>query len=434
MKAIQAVRGVRDILPTEAMKWQRVEDTARRVFEAYGYEEIRLPIFERTELFARGIGDVTDIVQKEMYTFEDRSGESLTLRPEATASLLRAYIEHGLFVHPKPIKLYTMGPMFRYERPQAGRYRQFHQLNVEAIGEVHPALDAEVIGMLLEFFRALGLADHVALQLNSIGDEKCRPAFRERLLHYLREHLASLCEECRARVERNPLRVLDCKNPACQPVIDRAPSILEALCGECQSHFDQVQAALRSLGIAYQLTPRMVRGLDYYVRTTFEVVTGELGAQNAVAGGGRYDGLIKLLGGPADPGIGFAIGIERVVLLLAEMYKEWERRRPFAVLIPLGDAALKRLLPVAQALRSKAIPVELGYGDRKLRGELDRANRLGVRYAVIVGDTELQYDQGVLRDMKSREQRPVVLEALPTMLELAFKARRGEVGGEPTED
>jgi len=219
------VRGVHDILPAEAAKWERVEGTARRVFEAYGYEEIRLPVFERTELFARGIGEVTDIVQKEMYTFLDRAGEAVTLRPEATASLLRAYIEHGLHVHPKPVRLYTMGPMFRYERPQAGRYRQFHQLNVEALGEEHPALDAQVIGMLVEFFRALELAGRLQLQLNSLGDAKCRPVYRERLLEYLRAHAAALCAECRDRMERNPLRVLDCKTPACRPVLDAATTV-----------------------------------------------------------------------------------------------------------------------------------------------------------------------------------------------------------------
>ena len=423
MKSIQAVRGVRDILPAETPKWQRMELIARTVFERAGFREIRLPLFERTELFARGIGETTDIVEKEMYTFEDRSGESVTLRPEATASLLRAYIEHGLHVQPKPVRLYTLGPMFRYERPQAGRYRQFHQANVEALGEPHPALDAEVIGMLLEFFRELGLADRVSLHLNSIGDGKCRPAFRERLLTYLREHLPSLCEECRGRVERNPLRVLDCKNPGCQPVIERAPSILEALCADCQSHFREVQAALRPLGISYQVTPRMVRGLDYYVRTTFEVVTGELGAQNAVAGGGRYDGLIEALGGPSDSGIGFAIGMERVALLLPEA---GDAASPLALLIPLGDAALQRLLALAQTVRRQGLAVELSYGSRKLRSELDRANRLGIPYAVIVGDVELERGHAQLREMAAGSQHEVLLDLVPGELaRLAEGQRRG---------
>ncbi len=410
---IKAVRGVHDILPSEAVKWQRVEATAHHVFEAYGYEEIRLPIFERTELFARSIGEVTDIVQKEMYTFEDRSGESLTLRPEATASLIRAYIEHGLFVLPKPIKRYTIGPMFRYERPQAGRYRQFHQLNVEAVGDDHPALDAEQLAMLMEFFRGLGLAERLELRLNSSGDSACRPQYRAELQAYFREHQAAFCEECQERIEKNPLRVLDCKNPRCQPVIDVAPSILKALCRGCAEHFARVRAYLDALRLPYVVTPRLVRGLDYYVRTTFEVVTRELGAQNAVAGGGRYDGLVELLGGPPDPAIGFAIGMERVVQLLPDPGPEvWEHRRPFAHLIPLGEQALVRLLPVAQALRARDIPVELGYGDRMLRAELEWANRLKVRYVVIVGEDELRAGEATLKEMASGTQHTIPLDRL----------------------
>src|SRR6266702_2314999 len=283
--AIKAVRGVRDILPTEAGRWQRVEAAARRTFEAYGYKEIRVPLFERTELFARGIGDETDIVMKEMYTFDDRSGESLTLRPEATASLMRAYIEHGLHVRPKPVKIYTMGPMFRYERPQAGRYRQFHQLDVEALGEPHPALDAEVIAMLLDFFGALGLRERLELHINSIGDPGTRPAYVALLVAYLEPHASRLCAQCRERLARNPLRVLDCKVPDCQPVIDKAPSILDTLPPEARAHFESVTADLDAMGIAYTVNPRLVRGLDYYVRTTFELKTKDRGAQDAVAGG-----------------------------------------------------------------------------------------------------------------------------------------------------
>ena len=412
--SIKAVRGVHDILPAEAPTWQRVEEAARRVFEAYGYAEIRLPIFERTELFARGIGEVTDIVQKEMYTFDDRAGESLTLRPEATASLLRAYIEHGFHVRPKPVKLYTMGPMFRYERPQAGRYRQFHQLDVEAIGEEHPALDAEQMAMLLEFFRALDRADTLMLEINSIGDAVCRPRYRERLVGYLRAHADALCEECRDRTERNPLRVLDCKNPRCRAVLDAAPSILDNLCAPCAEHFARVRAYLEASKQPYIVNRRLVRGFDYYVRTTFELTTTRLGAQNAVAGGGRYDGLVQRLGGPAEPAIGFAIGLERVVLLLGGA--DAEAGRPSALLIPLGEAALHRLLPLAQAIRARGIDVELGYGARKLRGELERAHRLGVRRAVIVGDDELARGQAVVREMGSGEQRTVALERLPDEL------------------
>jgi histidyl-tRNA synthetase len=406
---IKAVRGVHDILPGDAPGWQRLEAAARRVFEAYGYREIRLPIFERTELFARGIGEVTDIVQKEMYTFEDRAGESLTLRPEATASLLRAYIEHGLFVEPKPVRLYTMGPMFRYERPQAGRYRQFHQLNVEALGEEHPAVDAEQMAMLMELFRVLELADRLELQVNSLGDPACRPGYRAELVRYLRDHAARLCEECRDRTERNPLRVLDCKRTECRPVLDAAPVLLDHLCDACAAHFGRVRGALEAMKLAYRVNPRLVRGFDYYVRTTFEVTTTELGAQNAVAGGGRYDGLVELLGGPPDPGIGFAVGMERVVLLLAAAVAG---RRPLALLIPLGEAALGRLLAVAQAVRAEGLAVELGYGARKLRSELERANKLGAAFAVIVGSSELERGEAVVRDMRSGAQRTVALAEL----------------------
>ncbi len=424
MPPIKAVRGVRDILPTESGRWQRVEAAGRRVFEAYGYREIRVPLFERTELFARGIGDATDIVQKEMYTFEDRSGESVTLRPEATASVLRAYIEHGFHVEPKPVKLYTMGPMFRYERPQAGRYRQFHQANVEALGENHPALDAEVIAMLMDFFGALGLGDRLELHVNSIGDAGTRPVYIARLIEYLTPRRAELCEECQARLARNPLRVLDCKTPGCQPIIEKAPSILDSLSPAATRHFEAVRQCLDAMEIPYVVDPRLVRGLDYYVRTTFELLTTALGAQNAVAGGGRYDGLIEQLGGPADPGIGFAIGLERVVLLLGE---EGASGRPLALFVPLGERALHRLLPAARAVRRQGVPVEVGYGTRRLPRELERANRLGVPWAVIAGDDELATGEVILRAMGSGEQRRVALDRLPE--ELLGLAGRRHPGG-----
>lgn len=423
-RQIQAVRGVRDILPVETPKWQRLDATARAVFEAYGYREIRIPIFERTELFARGIGEDTDIVEKEMYTFQDRSGESMTLRPEATASLLRAYIEHGLHVSPKPVKLYTMGPMFRYERPQAGRYRQFYQINVEALGESRPALDAEVVAMLMGFFGALGLGGRLTLHINSIGDGACRPAYREGLTSYLREHHSELCVECRGRIERNPLRVLDCKNPGCTPILDKAPSILEALCPDCREHFARVQEYLVALGVPYTIDHRMVRGLDYYVRTTFELLAEELGAQNAVAGGGRYDGLIQALGGPTDPGIGFAIGCERVALLI---HHDTPQNVPVALAIPLGDQALKALLLPVGVARAKGVWVELAYGARKLKVELDRANRIGTPYVVIMGENELASGEVQLRTMATGQQDAVPLGSL--VEELVRRTRSGGHSG-----
>ena len=417
---IRSVRGVHDILPTEAAKWQRVERAARGVFEAYGYAEIRLPLFERTELFARGIGEATDIVQKEMYTFDDRSGESLTLRPEATAGLLRAYIEHGLHVQPKPVKLYTLGPMFRYERPQAGRYRQFHQLDIEALGDDHAALDAEVITMLVELFRRLGLADRLEVEVNSLGDEAsaCRPRYRAELVAYLRTRADRLCEECRERTEKNPLRVLDCKTPGCRPVLDGAPVLGDFLCADCTTHFAKTREYLDASSVRHVVSPRLVRGLDYYVRTTFELTTTELGAQNAVAGGGRYDGLIKLLGGPPDPGIGFAVGVERVVQLLPDAGSPAgaERRTPRVFLIPLGEEALRSVLPAASGLRARGVVVEVGYGGRKLGRELERAGRLGASHAVIVGEAELERGEAIVKEMASGAQRVVKLGELAEQL------------------
>jgi histidyl-tRNA synthetase len=299
--------------------------------------------------------------------------------------------------------------MFRYERPQAGRYRQFHQANVEALGETHPALDAEVIAMLMDFFGALGLADRLDLHVNSIGDAGTRPAYIARLVEYLGPRRAELCGECQARLGRNPLRVLDCKTPGCQPIIEKAPSILDSLSPEAARHFDTVRQCLEAMGVPYTVDPRLVRGLDYYVRTTFEVLTSELGAQNAVAGGGRYDGLIEQLEGPADPGIGFAIGLERVVLLAGEGAGT---AGPIALLIPLGEAALQRLLPAARRARQRGVRVELGYGTRKLPRELERANRLGAAWAVIAGDNELARGEALLREMRSGEQRSVPLDGL----------------------
>jgi len=407
--AIKAVRGVKDVFPPEIARWQRLEGTARRILEPAGYGEIRLPIFERTELFARGIGDATDIVQKEMYTFEDRSGDSLTLRPEGTASVVRAYLEHGMTVWPKPVRLYYLGPMFRHERPQAGRYRQFYQIGAELLGADDPVVDAEVIALLMEVFRSLGLADRLELLLNSIGDAQCRPAYRERLAGYLRLRLKDLCEECRDRVERNPLRVLDCKKPGCAPVIREAPEITHHLCGDCRSHFERVQEYLGALAVGYTLAPRLVRGLDYYTRTTFEVLSRDLGAQNAVAAGGRYDGLAEALDGPRTPGIGFAVGVERVVSLLSER----EGDSPLKLLlIPLGEEALRALLPVWLAIHRRGLPAEIASGGRKLKAELERANRMRASHVVIVGAEELGTKSALLREMKSGTQQQIPLDGL----------------------
>jgi len=302
--ALQAVKGTKDLLPDEIAAWHRIEGTARALFALYGYREIRTPIFETTELFARGIGQETDIVSKEMYTFEDRDGGSLTLRPEATAGIVRAVIEHNLINTDPALKVYTMGPMFRRERPQKGRYRQFHQVNVEVFGVTSPSIDVEVVEMALAYLEGCGLTQY-ELVLNSVGDAKCRPVYVETLRTALRARASELCADCQRRTETNPLRVLDCKVPQDQPLIESLPKISDHLCDECRAHFAEVRRELELLGIPYRLSHRLVRGLDYYVRTTFEVLSGELGAQNSVLGGGRYDGLVKELGGPDIPGIDF---------------------------------------------------------------------------------------------------------------------------------
>ncbi len=313
--AIQAVRGMKDILPPESQQWQFIERTAREVVEAFGYAELRIPVLERTELFVRSIGDTTDVVEKEMYTFSDRSGDSLTLRPEATAGVLRAYLEHKLYSQPGPHKLYCLGPMFRHERPQKGRLRQFHQLDVEVLDDQGPWVDVEVMAMLAHFLTRLGLKN-VALEINSLGCPACRPAFRQALIAHFAARRELLCEDCRRRLEKNPLRVLDCKSEGCREAAEGAPAIAGHYCPECAGHFRAVQEGLALVGVPFTVAPRLVRGLDYYVRTTFEAVTGDLGAQNAVAGGGRYDGLVAELGGPPQPGIGFAAGLERLALLI----------------------------------------------------------------------------------------------------------------------
>ncbi|HAG07865.1 MAG TPA: histidine--tRNA ligase, partial [Peptococcaceae bacterium] len=319
--AIKRPRGTADVLPGEVEKWLALENLARRLSRTYGYAEIRTPIFEHTELFARSVGDATDIVEKEMYTFLDKGGRSITLRPEGTASVARAYIEHGMSSLPQPVKLYYVGPFFRHDRPQAGRLRQFHQFGVEVFGAAHPRADAEVIILACEFFRALGL-NSVEILLNSVGCPVCRASLIRRLKDFFRNRNEEVCATCRARLERNPLRVLDCKDERCRELIRAAPTPIDTLCGECRSHFQQVQRYLGRQRVPYTVEPHLVRGLDYYTRTAFEFVAPDLGAQNSVGGGGRYDGLVEACGGKPTPGVGFAIGLERTLLLMEKAGKD----------------------------------------------------------------------------------------------------------------
>jgi histidyl-tRNA synthetase len=402
-RKIQAVKGARDILPDEVGAWHRIEAAARTLFPRYGYREIRTPIFEETELFARSIGAETDIVAKEMYTFEDRDGSSLTLRPEATAGIVRAVIEHNLIADDPALKVYAMGPMFRRERPQKGRYRQFHQVDVEAFGMSRPSIDVEIIEVSLAYLEACGLTDR-ELVLNSVGDSNCRPAYVEILRAALRRESARLCADCQRRTETNPLRVLDCKVPEDQPIIDALPKITDHLCAECREHFAEVRRELDLLGIGYRLDHRLVRGLDYYTRTTFEVTSGELGAQNSVLGGGRYDGLVKELGGPDTTGIGFALGMERLVMLLPP---GGEERRCDVFLAPLVPEALDTALLLQRELRRAGLRVLLDHEGRALKAQMKKADKLGARYVAIRGEDERAKGVWVVRDMAASSQEEV---------------------------
>jgi len=409
---IKAVKGMRDILPPSSAAWNRVDAVAREVFRSFNYQEIRTPILEETSLFARGVGEETDIVSKEMYTFDDRDGSSLTLRPEATTSVMRAYIEHRLDQIPGLQKLYYIGPMFRRERPQKGRYRQFFQIGAEAIGSESPMVDAEVIEMVVELLRQAGLSGF-QLYLNSVGDPNCRPQYVALLKEQLRDVASRLCGDCQRRAETNPLRVLDCKVPDDQPIIDALPSIQNHLCQPCNEHFAAVRAALDDRGIPYEVKPRMVRGLDYYMRTTFEIVHGALGAQNSVLGGGRYDGLAEALGSKvAAPGIGFSIGEDRLVMSVEQEHPESAGATLDLYIAPIGAAAERHAAKIARQMRGAGCAVELGL-DSKLKRSLELANKMHARFTLIVGDNEIAAERYTLKNMQSGEQQTVTAEELP---------------------
>ena len=401
---IKAVTGTRDLLPPATEVWNHVDAAAREVFRTFNYHEIRTPIFEETALFIRGVGSETDVVRKEMYTFDDRDGSSLTLRPEATASVMRAYIEHRLDQLPGVKKYYYIGPMFRRERPQKGRFRQFYQIGAEAIGSESPLVDAEVIELVVEILKRAGI-DGFTLLLNSIGDANCRPAYLALLKERLRDVASQMCVDCQRRAVTNPLRVLDCKVPEDQPIIATLPSIVDHLCAPCQEHFNTVRQQLDALGIKYEVSPRLVRGLDYYMRTTFEITHGALGAQNSVLGGGRYDGLAESIGSPvAAPGIGFSIGEDRLVMSVEDAHPDEYKPVLDVFLAPLGEAAQLASGPLAAELRAAGLVVERS-ADRKLKRALEVANKMGARFALIVGDDELASGRFQLKDMASGEQR-----------------------------
>ena len=413
---IPGIRGTRDILPAEVGRWQRLERVAAAVCARYGYVEVRTPVIEREELFAKGTGESTDIVQKEMYAFTDKGGDRITLRPEATPSMVRAFVEHSLEQELPFAKLYSCGPMFRYERPQKGRYRQFHQLDVEVFGIADPAIDGEVIEMATTFVAELGI-EAAELVINSVGCEGCRPAFSRALLEALGERLPDLCGDCQRRAQTNPLRIFDCKVPADQPIIDQLPHTADYLCEACRIHFADVKGHLDTYGVRYRVLHRLVRGLDYYTRTTFEILGTGLGAQNALLGGGRYDQLVQQLGGPDRPGIGFAAGLERLVLALPECLGD--ARPADAFVVAIGDASWPAARVLARDLRRAGLRALIDYGGRSSKSQMKRANRSAAQRMLILGEDELARDQVTIKEMETGHQHTVsrddVMDYLATL-------------------
>ena len=407
---IQAIRGVKDILPDQIEKWQWVENKAHNIFARYGFKEIRLPIFEKTKLFSRGIGETTDIVEKEMYTFEDRSGEKITMRPEGTASVVRAFIEHKMYAAQTIQKLYYLGPMFRYERPQAGRYRQFYQIGVEVLGSHQPAVDAEVMIMLMNFFQSLGLND-LNLQLNSLGCNKCRPQYRETLKNSIRRHLSELCDNCNQRYERNPLRVMDCKKEKDKEIARGLPKTTDHLCSDCMIHFDEVRTLLDSTKTPYNLDHLLVRGLDYYTHTTFEVTSNNLGAQNALCGGGRYNMLVEEFEGPSTPCFGFALGLERLISVVPFDNEVDFKNRPDVFIIHLGKEAQNHVFKLAHQLRSNDLAVDYDYEGGSIKSQMRKANKFTSRFALIIGENEVKSGKYKLKNMATGEQIEIILKS-----------------------
>ena len=413
----QTPRGTQDILPEDAVVWRHVERCAVETARRFGYAEIRTPTFEETGLFERGVGEGTDIVDKEIYRLERKeSGADLALRPEGTASTVRAYLQHGMVSRPQPVKLFSLLTVFRYDRPQAGRYREFRQFNLEAIGDEDPLVDAETIAVLWRFLEDLGLRD-LSILLNSIGDRVCRPGYIEALEVYYLPHESELCGDCRRRLHTSPLRLLDCKVPSCQPLANAAPKTVDHLCEPCAAHFAAVKRYLDTMELPYELTPRLVRGLDYYTRTVFEVVPPRLGSQSTIGGGGRYDGLAELLGGKQTPGVGFATGLERIILNLREQGCPLpDAESPDLYFATLGAEAKLAAAQLAEEARRDGMAVVIGTGDRSMRARLRDAGKSGARYAIILGDDEVQSRQATVKNLAGGEQQTVPFADLTTYL------------------
>lgn len=414
-----ALKGISDILPPDIYIWQKIETTAKKNFQKYGYQEIRLPIIESTEIFIRSIGETTDIVEKEMYTFFDKAGRSITMRPEGTAPAVRCYVEHHLYNLPSPQKFFYSGPMFRYERPQKGRFRQFYQIGAEAFGVSQPSIDAEIIVMLKNLFEEIGLKD-VNFELNSIGCEKCRPDYRNALLDFFKNRLSDFCPDCQRRYELNPLRILDCKVERCIELRQGAPNVTEHLCSGCKEHFDELISILQILEVPYTLNPNLVRGLDYYTKTAFEVTSEHLGSQKAVAAGGRYDRLVEEFGGPRTSAIGFAIGMERIAALLKETWTE-EHLAPMMFIATLGKDAEIEGFRMAEKIRSYGFWVEPNYGGASLKSQLRKADRMGAEFVFIIGDNELRSGKIQWKNLKKSIQGELEIKDITSFLTM-YKA------------
>ena len=406
---IKKPRGTEDILPNDSKIWRLIENTAHEICAKYGYKEIRTPVFEDTSLFSRGVGDTTDVVQKEMYTFNDKGGRSITLRPEGTASLVRSYIENSLYANPQPTKLYYLISCYRYEKPQSGRLREFHQFGLECFGSDSSATDAEIITLAFDFFKTLGVKD-LSLNLNSLGCEKCKPKYNEELKKYFSSHIDKLCDTCKDRLEKNPMRIIDCKSPVCQEVCADAPRMIDYLCEDCDSHFNQLTSYLDKLNIKYTIDPNIVRGLDYYTRTVFEISSDALGAQSTVCGGGRYNGLVEELGGKPTPGIGFAMGIERLILILKSQGIELgESLGPNIFVASIGDNASLTAQKLVYDLRNKGLWAERDLCDRSVKAQMKYANKLGACYSLVIGDDEVLNNKASLKNMGTGEETVVEL-------------------------
>jgi histidyl-tRNA synthetase len=412
----KAPKGTKDILPAQIYKWDYVEKVFREICRKYGFQEIRTPVFEHTELFARGVGDATDIVEKQMYTF-DYAGRSLTLRPEGTASVVRAFVENKLYAGGQPSKYFYEIPCFRYEKPQSGRLREFHQFGIESFGSADMLADAEVIALGADFLATLGVKQ-AELHINSIGCPDCRPAYRERLTDFLRPKYDELGETCRSRFHKNPMRIRDCKSPVCQEAVKGAPVMLDHICGPCSEAFEALKGHLDAFGVAYHVDPGIVRGLDYYTKTAFEFVSGNIGAQGTVCGGGRYDGLIGELGGPPTPGVGFGLGIERLLLVMeAEGFEIPAPAGADAFIAYMGDDCKAAGIALSKRLRSAGLQVEMDVHGRNIKGQLKQADRAGARYAIIIGEDELRQNRASLKDMASGEQRLVDIGDLESCIQ-----------------